>query len=578
MSSLKDLASLIMVPSLYKDGELHTVKPLGNSILHPDATGNHDGTDGSTPAEGNFTFSRGSNLAATRVDVNGLIEKGRANYILHSQDIDNAYWNKLGMSVTANQATAPNGTTTADLIDDGTATGNHFIEENEIIGGGIATASIHAKYVDTQYLVLAVYDTAYRVVVFDIQNGTIGNQNLSTLIPTIQDLGGGWYRCAVTHPANTRNDPYIAFGLRDDDVAAFNTGAGFNRQAYVWGAQLEQGLVATDYIETGASTAQAGILEDMPRLDYSGSCPALLLEPQRQNRLPHSEYFEGWTSSGATITSNYGESPEGKNNATRIVFSGSTGYVYYPAGTGVGSQTSTMYVKGTSGETIVFGKGGNVASGSSFTLDGTWQRLEHTGTNLGSAFHISTFKDSTARDILVWGAQLEDASYPTSYIPTYGASVTRSLDVCDLNGMNASGISTSNNWTYFIDVDDFEAGSNGFYLYSTSGEILHLFSTSVGYRNTSNSTDYVASWSWSSYNGNNSRIKMIFRYDGDKLVVFLNGVKKDEIDSSLVSSRFNDPFNRDRFHWAGLSKWDTNQKAFFDTALTDSECIALTTL
>jgi hypothetical protein len=35
-------------------------------------------------------------------------------------------------------------------------------------------------------------------------------------------------------------------------------------------AQVEQGLVATDYIETTTTTAQAGILEDMARLDYSG--------------------------------------------------------------------------------------------------------------------------------------------------------------------------------------------------------------------------------------------------------------------------------------------------------------------
>ena len=82
MSSLKDLASLIMIPSLYKDGELHTVKPLAdeNVIIHPDATDNNDGVDGTTPStSSNFTFSRGSNLAATRVDVNGLIEKGREN-------------------------------------------------------------------------------------------------------------------------------------------------------------------------------------------------------------------------------------------------------------------------------------------------------------------------------------------------------------------------------------------------------------------------------------------------------------------------------------------------------------------
>ena len=62
--------------------------------------------------------------------------------------------------------------------------------------------------------------------------------------------------------------------------------------------QLEQGLVATDYIETTSSTAQAGILEDTPRLDYSGgaSCPALLLEPQRTNSIClQSEYFDVWT-------------------------------------------------------------------------------------------------------------------------------------------------------------------------------------------------------------------------------------------------------------------------------------------
>ena len=53
--------------------------------------------------------------------------------------------------------------------------------------------------------------------------------------------------------------------------------------------KLEQGLVATDYIETTTTSVSAGILEDMPRLDYSGgaSCPSLLLEPQRTNLLTH---------------------------------------------------------------------------------------------------------------------------------------------------------------------------------------------------------------------------------------------------------------------------------------------------
>ena len=47
-----------------KDGKTYSIKP----------------TDGS----GDFTFSRGSNLAATRVGPTGLIEKGRENLLTYS--------------------------------------------------------------------------------------------------------------------------------------------------------------------------------------------------------------------------------------------------------------------------------------------------------------------------------------------------------------------------------------------------------------------------------------------------------------------------------------------------------------
>ena len=72
MSLYKD-ASLVMIPSAYKDGKLYSIRP----------------TDGS----GDFTFSRGSNLAATRVDVNGLIEKGRENVLLQSNQFDTTWIN-----------------------------------------------------------------------------------------------------------------------------------------------------------------------------------------------------------------------------------------------------------------------------------------------------------------------------------------------------------------------------------------------------------------------------------------------------------------------------------------------------
>ena len=55
------------------------------------------------------------------------------------------------------------------------------------------------------------------------------------------------------------------------------------RLIYIQDAMLNQGLVAYPYVETTTAPVAGGILEDMPRLDYSGSCPALLLEPQRTN-------------------------------------------------------------------------------------------------------------------------------------------------------------------------------------------------------------------------------------------------------------------------------------------------------
>jgi hypothetical protein len=77
--SLFDDASLAMIPSAYKDGKLYSIKP----------------TDGS----GDFTFTRGSNLAATRVDENGLIEKGRENLLLQSSNFSEADWVKSNVTI-----------------------------------------------------------------------------------------------------------------------------------------------------------------------------------------------------------------------------------------------------------------------------------------------------------------------------------------------------------------------------------------------------------------------------------------------------------------------------------------------
>ena len=52
-------------------------------------------------------------------------------------------------------------------------------------------------------------------------------------------------------------------------------------------------MVSTDYLDSGATTAKAGVLIDLPRINYdaNGENGSLLLEPSRQQLLQYSEYF-----------------------------------------------------------------------------------------------------------------------------------------------------------------------------------------------------------------------------------------------------------------------------------------------
>ena len=541
--------------------------------------------------DGDFTFSRGSNLAATRVDVNGLIEKGRENLLLQSNQFDTT-WSISGSTTLSSGQSGYDGSNNAWLL---SKSGGEYRRIYQAVAiSGVCTLSVYAKANTLNQITLRDGSTN-ALVRYDLSDGSLVGTAGSPITYSIVSVGNGWWRCSLTMSSSVQPSIYVEWS---------QSAAG---SIYIQDAQLEQGLVATDYIETTTTSVSAGILEDMPRLDYSGSCPSLLLEPQRTNFVVNSEYFgaSNWTPLRSSIALSSVTSPEGVGNAYKLTTdstANNTHIIYYGGTLTSDTYSLSLYAKAAEFSKIGLGTGNltlsakfDLSSGSVITSGAHTASIESAGNDwyrctivtttttpirivlLDNDGNISFDGDGTS-GLYIFGHQAEVGSYPTSYIPTYGTSQTRSLDVCDLNGMNAAGISTSNNWTYFIDVDDLETGTNGFYLYSTSGEILHLYSTSVGFRNTSNSTTYVASWSWLPYDGNNSRIKMIFRYDGNKLVAFINGVKKDEIDSSLLSSRFADPFDRDRFHWAGLSKWDTNQKAFFDTALTDSECIALTTI
>ncbi len=589
MSSLKDLASLIMVPSLYKDGELHTVKPLAdeNIIVHPDATDNNDGVDGTTPStSSNFTFSRGSNLAATRVDVNGLIEKGRENVLLQSNQFDTTWAKHSQVTLTSGQ-TGYDGSSDAWLFDKA-ATSYRWIRQTGLSNAGVQTLSAYFKAGTLNEATLYLDVTSggsNPYVKFNLTTGA-AVESSNEIESNSVDVGNGWWRLSMTING-TIADARIYAGWSDAVAGTI----------YIQDAQLEQGLVATDYIETTTTSVSAGILEDMPRLDYSGgaSCPSLLLEPQRTNAVDYSEggfAFQGSISgTGVTpvITENAAISPQGVQNAFRVDLdrgagntSGDWSWIYQNGIAYSGENQISVYLKAATssdiGKEVAIRYGG---SASPVTLTADWKRYYVTRT-LTATSEIGLYSRGgenadNAVSCYVYGWQVENnSSYPTSYIPTYGTSQTRSSD---RSFTLDTGID-SNVGTWYLEMKSFQSGNYGsgspsILINATSGSAyISILSNQVANtmrcRVHNNTTANYVGGSFPPTDVN----KFAFKWDGTTFKFFRNGAEYSSIpfSTSVVFSIMNLP----DISRAGL--FPINQTLCFPTALTDSECIALTTL
>ena len=566
MSSLKDLASLIMIPSLYKDGELHTVKPLAdeNVIIHPDATDNNDGVDGSTPTtSSNFTFSRGSNLAATRVASSSYIEKGRENLYTQSNNFSHSDWTpKAGTFV---QGVAdPNGGTDAWSW---TATNTDpFLYQNKSISG-VYCLSIYVKGVGS----------------------TIGEDFQIRVGAALKDvtLTGDWQR--VQHFGVLSGSTNIGFEYGNPATA--------NDVVHIYAAQLEQGLVATDYIETGTSAAQSGILEDMPRLDYSGgaSCPALLLEPQRTNVLTHSEYFGGWGQINTLNTANALISPEGVQNANKLIAASGVNNNVINQQISAGTYTASVFAKKGEFEGLFIGSG---PTGAFFNLNtyayrthyqsaptsykiedygNGWHRYSITFTisgndslYIGPNDNVSNTLGVTGNNsngIYIFGATLEQGSYPTSYIPTYGTSQTRSNESASVLNLDTNNIVGDTQWSFLaeFDVDGNAPSTDKIRLTNaTNMPRVYLYNDAAG---------FAGGWGGAMTAGQN-RVKVLWRLNTLRSAdIFAVGAKQVSVTaqpSDLIVDRL--------LLNGGQGTFKLYNITIFPTALTDSECIALTTL
>ena len=169
-----------------------------------------------------------------------------------------------------------------------------------------------------------------------------------------------------------------------------------------------------------------------------------------------------------------------------------------------------------------------------------------------------------------YGIQLEEGSYPTSYIPTYGVSQTRLQDALVGTGAQSNGLLGTDSGTIFIDATHLATSND------TSSWSFANASNTQQFRVGSGASFFFISDRVHSQGDliiYETTYKAAIRYSPSGLEVFVNGVKD-------TSSFANGDYTIDRLNYSGIGgrKMDFNQLLYFPTALSDEACIELTTI
>ena len=177
---------------------------------------------------------------------------------------------------------------------------------------------------------------------------------------------------------------------------------------------------------------------DLPRIDYTDGCGSWLLEPQSTNLITYSEDFSdsSWTNINSSKASGF-LAPNGQNDAFRFLTTNGASSYLFASNISVSNSTEytiSCYVKSNDNGLDDFKFYTSAGFSSVITAANEWQRFEFTITTNSTSIDLGFNGQDTNTDILIWGAQLEQQSYATSYIPTNGATNTRLQDIATNSG------------------------------------------------------------------------------------------------------------------------------------------------
>ena len=323
---------------------------------------------------------------------------------------------------------------------------------------------------------------------------------------------------------------------------------------------VSRGTDATYVNRDGLIVNETG--DDTPRIDFTDNTDGhLLLEPQSTNLVTYSEDFSEWTFLGNTdINATNITSPSGENNATNITGLNGSGsndlrkqLTYNTANK---TLTFSVYLKGSGTLRLQMSNGVDQAFQEVITLTNQWERYSVSETFNSTSVYIfylviDDYLGLTATSYDIWGAQLEELSYATSYIPTNGSTVTRDADTCTGAG-EAADFNSEEGVLYAEIAALANDGGNRRISISDGSDTnrLNLFynettnEIKANYR-VSNST--VVTIDTTDFNITNFN-KIAFRWQSGNFILYINGENKGtNSNTTMISAntlnvlRFEDP-------------------------------------
>jgi len=377
-----------------------------------------------------------------------------------------------------------------------------------------------------------------------------------------------------------------------------------------------------DFDFTRATTATRinaqGLIEEVAsgenRLNYSlldgkvVGCPHLLLEPSRTNTITHSNDFSQsiYGKINLTITANQGISPDGTQNANLLVPNAAVGNRYLTNSTGSNLKINTVFLKkkelryvkvgNSQSNVLVDLENGTISAGSvstnNFTIENYgngWYRVSCYNTldvNLqiqifigidGSGSNIAT---NGTDGVYIYGFEIQNGSYATSYIPTTsGSAVTRLADVCNNGGndqvinstegvlyFEAARLNSEDNSSIIFSISD-GSNSNAVSMYYYSGGIGVDIFNSLGTKTILHSI---------SLNQQAQFNKLAIKYKSNDMALWFNGNEVGTNTDAINLTGLNElkaSYGNGQFPFYGNVK----DVRVYNTALTDQELQALTT-